>query len=465
MQSLNSSTAKSSAVLPMLAGAVTPKLGGSAAESGASFSQMLRDSGPAVSPSAAPAAPSPAPAPAAVRDKGEQRSQAQAESDTDKPQATDDSEPQAAEGRPAAAQATQQAQALKQRRVSQEREQSARQADDRQASVRAAGKAEDGANLQAADEAGTASIEDESADPALLPLDAVLSAQLASPLSTAPAAKAAGDGGLSAADAAAQAAAASAGLMAGKTQAEAASPQAKLPEVDSKAPSRTDAVDAGGKRAAGQAEALDIAAKGEQQQTAQSQGEAGASFATELKHAEQAATAPALPSFTAAAASTAQQGAAKAAAAETAARLDVAARLESPQFSAEMSARLSVLAADGVQQAELHLNPAEMGPVSVQIVMDGQQAQISFHAESSETRSVLEKSLPELASALRDQGLTLSGGGVFQQSAGQRQAQASDQNSRQGRNADSSEDEGGASAATVAAPAPRQLRGVVDVYA
>lgn len=464
MQSLNSSTAKSSAVLPMLAGAVTPKLGGSAAESGASFSQMLRDSGPAVSPSAAPAAPAPAPAPAAVRDKGEQRSQAQAESDTDKPQATDDSEPQAAEGRPAAAQATQQAQALKQRRVSQEREQSARQAEDRQASVRAAGKAEDGDKLQAADDAGTASIEDESADPALLPLDAVLSAQLASPLSTAPAAKAAGDGGLSTADAA-QAAAASAGLMAGKTQAEAASPQAKLPEVDSKAPTRTDAVDAGGKRAAGQAEALDIAAKGEQQQTAQSQGEAGASFATELKHAEQAATAPALPAFTAAAASSAQQGAAKAAAAETAARLDVAARLESPQFSAEMSARLSVLAADGVQQAELHLNPAEMGPVSVQIVMDGQQAQISFHAESSETRSVLEKSLPELASALRDQGLTLSGGGVFQQSAGQRQAQASDQNSRQGRNADSSEDEGGASAATVTAPAPRQLRGVVDVYA
>ena len=92
--------------------------------------------------------------------------------------------------------------------------------------------------------------------------------------------------------------------------------------------------------------------------------------------------------------------------------------LHDPGFASEMSARLSVLASQGVQQAQLHLNPADMGPVQVQIVVDGQQAQVSFHAEQAETRAVLERGLPDLAAALRDNGLTLSGGGVFQSASG-----------------------------------------------
>ena len=78
--------------------------------------------------------------------------------------------------------------------------------------------------------------------------------------------------------------------------------------------------------------------------------------------------------------------------------------------------QVSVLAKDGVQRAELHLNPAEMGPVSVQIVMDGTQARIDFGADSAATRQAIEAGLPELASALRDAGFTLAGGGVSQHS-------------------------------------------------
>lgn len=89
--------------------------------------------------------------------------------------------------------------------------------------------------------------------------------------------------------------------------------------------------------------------------------------------------------------------------------------LHSPAFAPELGVRVSLLAVDGVQQAELTLNPADMGPVSVQIVVDGSQAQVSFHAAQAETRQVLEQSLPDLAAALQGQGLTLSGGGVFQQ--------------------------------------------------
>ena len=47
--------------------------------------------------------------------------------------------------------------------------------------------------------------------------------------------------------------------------------------------------------------------------------------------------------------------------------------------------------------------------------MDGSQARVDFTAASAETRQVIEAGLPELASALKEAGVTLSGGGVFDQ--------------------------------------------------
>ena len=97
----------------------------------------------------------------------------------------------------------------------------------------------------------------------------------------------------------------------------------------------------------------------------------------------------------------------------------IATPVDSPDFAQTLGVQMSVFAKDGVQQAELHLNPAEMGPVSVQIVMDGTQARIDFGADVAATRHAIEAGLPELASALRDAGFTLAGGGVSQHS-GQR---------------------------------------------
>ncbi len=100
------------------------------------------------------------------------------------------------------------------------------------------------------------------------------------------------------------------------------------------------------------------------------------------------------------------------------AAVSVAAPVGAPDFAHELGLKLSVLARDGVQQAELHLNPADMGPVSVQIVMDGTQARIDFGADMAATRRAIEAGLPELASALRDAGFTLAGGGVSQHAGG-----------------------------------------------
>ena len=77
---------------------------------------------------------------------------------------------------------------------------------------------------------------------------------------------------------------------------------------------------------------------------------------------------------------------------------------------------MSVLVKDGVQQAELHLNPAETGPVSIAITLEGTQAHVEFGADLAATRQAIENGLPALASALRDAGFTLAGGGVAQHS-------------------------------------------------
>ena len=118
----------------------------------------------------------------------------------------------------------------------------------------------------------------------------------------------------------------------------------------------------------------------------------------------------------------------------------VAVPLDSPEFPAAFGVQVSVLLKDGVQQAELHLNPAETGPVSIAITVEGTQAHVEFGADLAATRQAIENGLPALASALRDAGFTLAGGGVAQhsRSGGGRGDEASTRDERESRRANRS---------------------------
>lgn len=87
----------------------------------------------------------------------------------------------------------------------------------------------------------------------------------------------------------------------------------------------------------------------------------------------------------------------------------------SADFGPQLGAQVATFVRAGVQHARLHLNPAEMGPVMVQIQLDGQTALVHLSAEQAHTRNALEQAMPQLASSLREAGLTLTGGGVSQQ--------------------------------------------------
>jgi len=89
----------------------------------------------------------------------------------------------------------------------------------------------------------------------------------------------------------------------------------------------------------------------------------------------------------------------------------------SAEFAPALGAQLNVFLRDGVQHARLHLHPAELGPLTVQIQLDGAAAQVRLAAEHPLTRQALEQAMPTLAGTLRESGLTLTGGGVFEQPA------------------------------------------------
>jgi flagellar hook-length control protein FliK len=153
-----------------------------------------------------------------------------------------------------------------------------------------------------------------------------------------------------------------------------------------------------------------------------------------------------------------------AASADVPARVAIAELFQSPAFAPTLGARLALLARDGVQHAELQLNPAEMGPISVQIALDGSRVTVDFAADVAATRNRLESSLPELAAALRESGLTLAGGGVHEQRRGRGDREpghAAVSRSASGDAVSDAGEHGGSTRATVL----RRSRGVLDEYA
>jgi flagellar hook-length control protein FliK len=101
---------------------------------------------------------------------------------------------------------------------------------------------------------------------------------------------------------------------------------------------------------------------------------------------------------------------------------NLSAPIHTPAFAPALAAQVRWWAHEGVQQAQLTLSPAEMGPVTVKIVLlDQREARIDFTADLAATRHAIESALPVLAAALDESGLKLAGGGVHD-GAAQRQA-------------------------------------------
>jgi len=143
----------------------------------------------------------------------------------------------------------------------------------------------------------------------------------------------------------------------------------------------------------------------------------------------------------------------------------VHAAIDDAAFGSALGHQVALWVRDGVQEARLHLHPAELGPVAVQIALDGQSARVDFTAPVAATRDSIEQSLPALAAALRESGFTLTGGGVSAQ-AGHSGANGGAPRGRAATTSgDRSRSDGGFDGSGALAAPRRLVRSLLDVYA
>lgn len=89
-----------------------------------------------------------------------------------------------------------------------------------------------------------------------------------------------------------------------------------------------------------------------------------------------------------------------------------------PAFTEALGVQLSTWLEAGVQHAVLELHPEDLGPIDVRISMRDGDTRVELGALVDSTRAALSEAMPQLAEALGDVGLSLSGGSVSDQTAG-----------------------------------------------
>ncbi len=89
--------------------------------------------------------------------------------------------------------------------------------------------------------------------------------------------------------------------------------------------------------------------------------------------------------------------------------------IQSEAWSRVMSSRVVWMAREGVQEASLRLNPANLGSIEVKLTMHNEQANVLFIAQNAATRDALEQALPRLRESFEENGMQLADAEVADQ--------------------------------------------------
>ena len=85
----------------------------------------------------------------------------------------------------------------------------------------------------------------------------------------------------------------------------------------------------------------------------------------------------------------------------------IATSVRDPRWADDFATRVSLMVRGGESQASLQLTPLDLGPMDVNVTVRDGQASIHFGAAHSETRALIEASLPRLREMLAAQGFNL----------------------------------------------------------
>ncbi|UJF21298.1 flagellar hook-length control protein FliK [Shewanella sp. OMA3-2] len=132
------------------------------------------------------------------------------------------------------------------------------------------------------------------------------------------------------------------------------------------------------------------------------------------------------------------------------------------RFSPVMKQQLITMVSNGIQQAEIRLDPPELGHLTVKIQINGDQTQVQFHVAQSQTRELIEQAIPRLRDMLAQEGLQLTDSQVSQGGGG-RDGQPEDSSSRYAEQQDV--DENSAVEHSMFQNHPESLQSGIDYYA
>ncbi|HUX89182.1 MAG TPA: flagellar hook-length control protein FliK [Gallionellaceae bacterium] len=120
-------------------------------------------------------------------------------------------------------------------------------------------------------------------------------------------------------------------------------------------------------------------------------------------------------------------------AAAAASPISISTPVTQPAWGDEFGQKITWMATQRNQSAELHLNPPQLGPLDVVLKVNGDQATAMFTSPHAAVRDAIEQALPKLREMLADNGIMLGNAMVSDQPA--RNDQDSSSRKSQGRTA------------------------------
>jgi flagellar hook-length control protein FliK len=131
----------------------------------------------------------------------------------------------------------------------------------------------------------------------------------------------------------------------------------------------------------------------------------------------------------------------------------------------EFNQKITWLATNKEQSAELHLNPPQLGPMDVVLKVSGDQATALFTSPHAAVREAIEQALPKLREMMADNGITLGNATVSDQ-ASRNDRDGSDKQTRNARPDSGGTVDASVSSGTSARVSPiSRHNGIVDTFA
>lgn len=98
--------------------------------------------------------------------------------------------------------------------------------------------------------------------------------------------------------------------------------------------------------------------------------------------------------------------------------------LQDPAWGEALGDRVLFMSGQKIHQAEIKLNPAEMGPITIRVSVGDRAADVSFTAQHLAARDAIELAMPRLRELFSENGLTLGNTSVEEHSVGQEESRS-----------------------------------------